>query len=330
MANDAHDQPIRLKTTVHQSGDDVPEVDVAQMRMNEEWDAAPEPLLPQHRSSWLFSLVTVAIVAWLMLQWLQGTLWSWSISPWLGGGFALIGVGVMVGLLLLFVRARRARSKLDRIGAMQHRIRQMLETSAESGDSVSPIVVEMDEIYRRSRLRTDLSAHLAEVDASWHVDELAQHMNTWYLPMDREAAQLIRRESVRTGVFIAASPYPALDLLLVAWRNIAMVERVAAMYGLRLSAPARWHLYQLILRNIAFTTVTETMLDSVSQTWLSNILLQVGVRAGQGIGVALYSLRIGHQAMRLCRVVPEAAPLIDRNIGKIVIDAVRARSDTPS
>lgn len=329
MANDAYDRPIRLKTTVHQSGDDVPEVDVAQMRMDEEWDSTPEPLLPQQRSSWFFSLVTVAIVVWLMLQWLQGTLWSWSISPWLGGGFALIGVGVMVGLLLLFVRARRARSKLDRIGALQRRIRQMLETSAESGDSVSPIVVEMDEIYRRSRLRTDFSAHLAEVDASWHVDELAQHVNTWYLPMDREAAQLIRRESVRTGVFIAASPYPALDLLLVAWRNIAMVERVAAMYGLRLSAPARWHLYQLILRNIAFTTVTETMLDSVSQTWLSNVLLQVGVRAGQGVGVALYSLRIGHQAMRLCRTVPESAPLIDRNIGKMVIDAVRARSDTP-
>lgn len=326
MNTENHDQPVRLKTTVHQLGDEVPEIDVAQIRLDNDLDAEPEPLLPPQRTSLFFRLVTFSIIVWLMLQWFQGTVWSWTISPWLGGAMALIGVGVMTGLVLLAWRARVASRKLDRISRMQQRIRRAQGPHNQPASLVLDLAGDIEVLYRRSPLSASLHEQLAPVDASWSVDELAQGLNRWYSPLDQEAAQLIRRESVRTGVFIAASPYPALDLLLVAWRNIAMVERVADIYGLRLSAPARWHLYQLILRNIAFTTVTETMLDSVSQTWLSNILLQVGVRAGQGIGVALYSLRIGHQSMRLCRVVPESTPLIDRNIGKLVIDAVRARS----
>lgn len=320
------DEPIRLKTTVHQQGDEVPEIDVAQIRLDNDLDAESEPLLPPQRTSLFFRLVTLSIITWLMLQWFQGTVWSWAISPWLGGGIALIGVGVMMGLVVLAWRARAASRKLDLISRMQQRIRHAQRAHNQPSSLVPELAAEIDVLYQRSPLNASLREQLAAVDASWSVAELAQGLNSWYGPLDQEAAQLIRRESVRTGIFIAASPYPALDLLLVAWRNIAMVERVADIYGLRLSAPARWHLYQLILRNIAFTTVTETMLDSVSQTWLSNILLQVGVRAGQGIGVALYSLRIGHQSMRLCRVVPESDPLIDRNIGKLVIDSVRNRS----
>lgn len=320
------DDFVRLKTTVHQSGETVPEIDVAQIRRDHAWDEEPEPLLPARRPTLFFRLVTLSVVTWLMLQWFQGTLWSWAVSPWLGGGVALIGIVVILGLMILAWRARSASRKLDRISRLQQRFRKTQPPVADA----SALVSDISAIYQRSALRSSLAEQLAPVDASWTVEELTQRMNHWYASMDGEAAQLIRRESVRTGVFIAASPYPALDLLLVAWRNIAMVERVAGIYGLRLSAPARWHLYQLILRNIAFTTVTETMLDSVSQTWLSNVLLQVGVRAGQGIGVSLYSLRIGHQAMRLCRVVPESTPLIDRNIGKLVIDAVRHRTATPA
>jgi len=39
-------------------------------------------------------------------------------------------------------------------------------------------------------------------------------------------------------------------------------------------------------------------------------------------------VRIGHQAMRLCRVVPETQPLVDRNIAKMVIEAVRHQTNS--
>ena len=137
---------------------------------------------------------------------------------------------------------------------------------------------------------------------------------------------MIHREVVRTGLFIAASPYPAVDLLLVAWRNARMVNAIARIYGLRLSLPARWRLYRMIVQNMAFASATETVLDSASEGWASNLLVNLGARAGQGVAVALYSLRIGRQAMRASRIAPEHRPLVDRNLAKLILGAIRERS----
>ncbi len=312
---------IRLKTTIHAVGDDVPPVDAAELAAETEYE--PEPLLPERRRSIFLRLLLAAIVVWLVFQWLQGTLWGWAISPWLGGAVGVLGGLFALGFASVGWQARRARKRLDRLERIRRRFADDDEFEQFSATEVSD---ELRHLYRSGPFVSELRDHLSPVDAGWQADELADRLSEFYAPKDAEARLLVRRESVRTGLFIAASPYPAVDLLLVAWRNVAMVERIARCYGISLSAPARWHLYQMILRNIAFVTVTETMLDSVSQSWLSNVLMQVGARAGQGVGVALYSVRIGHQAMRLCRAIPERQPLVDRNIGKMVIEAVRERA----
>jgi putative membrane protein len=317
-----------LRTIIHAVGDDVPVIDAAGIRRDAIPDDEPEPLLPPARSHWLSRLIATALLVWLAVVWSEAVVWGWSLSPWAGMSLLVIGGGIVVGFLILAWQAHRARRQIDEIAQIQAHFKQAVRSShvaAVQGD-LKEWVHRIRHLYRRSPRRDELWQGLAEVDESWSFKELADHLGHWYAAQDAQAAQLVKRESTRTGLFIAASPYPALDLLLVAWRNAAMVERVAAIYGLKLSATARWRLYQMILRNIAFTTVTETMLDSVSQSWLSNILLQVGVRAGQGVGVALYSIRIGHQTMKLCRVVPEDRPLVDRNIARMVVDAVRGRA----
>lgn len=323
-----HDKNNDFRTIIHAVGEDVPIVDAAGIRMDTTPEEEPEPLLPPTRSHWLTRLIATALLVWLAVVWSQAVVWGWALNPWVGGVLLVIGSGLVVGFLILAWQAHRARRQIDEIARIQAYFKQAIRTpyaaSAASG-SIDEWVQRIKQLYRHSPRRDELWEGLVDVDESWSPEELADHLGRWYRAQDQQAAQLIKRESTRTGLFIAASPYPALDLLLVAWRNAAMVERVATIYGLKLSVTARWRLYQMILRNIAFTTVTETMLDSVSQSWLSNVLLQVGVRAGQGVGVALYSIRIGHQTMKLCRVVPEDRPLVDRNIAKMVVDAVRDR-----
>ncbi|OYY55514.1 MAG: hypothetical protein B7Y53_03760 [Halothiobacillus sp. 28-55-5] len=127
------------------------------------------------------------------------------------------------------------------------------------------------QLLQKNPQQAALVQALSSVDESWTYTELAQQLEHSYDAQDRIAAKLIQREAIRTGIFIAASPYPLLDFLLVAWRNVAMVERVALIYHLKLSTPARWHLYQMIF-------------------------------------------------------VPETQPLVDRNIGKMVIEAVRSKT----
>ncbi len=321
-----NEQDNDLRTIIHAMGDDVPTIDATDIRKDAIPEIEPEPLLPPVRSHWLSRLIATALLVWMGVVWSQAVVWGWSLNPWAGAALLAAGSAIILGFLILAWQAHRARRQIDEIARIQAYFKQAISKPYATQGSLNEWLQRIKHLYRRSPRRDDLWEGLAEVDESWSTKELAGHLSRWYGAQDTEAAQLVKRESTRTGVFIAASPYPALDLLLVAWRNAAMVERVAAIYGLKLSATARWRLYQMILKNIAFTTVTETMLDSVSQSWLSNVLLQVGVRAGQGVGVALYSIRIGHQTMKLCRVVPEDRPLVDRNIAKMVVDAVRGKA----
>lgn len=327
MNNQDKDQDLR--TIIHAIGEDVPAVDAAGIRQDAPPDEEPEPLLPPARNHWLGRLIATALLVWMGVVWSEAVVWGWSLSVWAGAALLVIGSGIVIGFLILAWQAHRARRRIDEIAQIQAFFKQAIANPynmMHTHGSLNEWLRRIKHLYRNSSRRDELQTGLADVDESWSPRELADHLSRWYAAQDKQAALLIKRESTRTGVFIAASPYPALDLLLVAWRNAAMVERVAAIYGLNLSVTARWRLYQMILRNIAFTTVTETMLDSVSQSWLSNILLQVGVRAGQGVGVALYSIRIGHQTMKLCRVVPESRPLVDRNIAKMVVEAVRGKA----
>jgi putative membrane protein len=313
---------------IHATGDDVPPIDAEQIQHDQTLAAEPEPLLPATHSPWFTRLITAALLLWLSVIWAQAIVWGWALNTAVGIVLVAAGCGLLGGFLTLGWQARQARHKLDAITEIQAQFKQAQEPHTPQ-TGVVPFARRIARLLQKSPQQTALLSTLNAVDESWTYPELAQQLEHSYGAQDRVAAQLIQREAIRTGIFIAASPYPLLDFLLVAWRNVAMVERVASTYHLRLSTPARWHLYQMILRNIAFTTVSETVLDSVSQSWLSNVLLQVGVRAGQGVGVALYSVRIGHQAMRLCRVVPETKPLIDRNLGKMVIEAVRTRTNQP-
>ena len=317
-----------LRTVIHAIGDEVPPIDADQIQQDQTLEAEPAPLLPAAHSHWFTRLATTALLLWLTVMWSQIVVWGWALNSLVGIGLLAAGLALLAGFLMLGWQARRARHKLDAIADIQAQFKQAQEPHAPQ-TGVLNLAHRIRRLLKKNPQENALLATLNTVDESWTFTELAQQLTHSYGAQDRAAAQLIQREAIRTGIFIAASPYPLLDFLLVAWRNVAMVERVALTYHLRLSAPARWHLYQMILRNIAFTTVTETMLDSVSQSWLSNVLLQVGVRAGQGVGVALYSVRIGHQAMRLCRVVPENKPLIDRNLGKMVIEAVRTKTSSP-
>ena len=308
-----------LRTVVHRTGTEVPEIDPTAWSEHAVEESEPDSLLPPARTSGFLRLLTVAILLWLGVLWGQTVVWGWALSSWLGGGLLAVGLGLLSGFGWLGWQAHRARAQLDAISAAQIQWAKDLAQPVPMTGAVERLQA-VQTLYRQSPHLPALQAAIAKVDAGWLVPEAAELLRQWYAPQDRQAVALIKREALKTGVFIAASPYPAIDLLLVAWRNAALVERIAGLYGIRWSATARWRLYQLILRNIAFTTVTETVLDSASQTWLSNVLMQVGARAGQGVGVALYSLRIGQQAMRLCRVLPPTEPLIAKNLMRLVVE----------
>ncbi len=182
------------------------------------------------------------------------------------------------------------------------------------------------EVYAETPLAPRLRAVCGDLDAAHEAEEVSRRLNVqFYQAIDQQARQIVRNESIGTGVLVASSPWVSVDLLLVVWRNIRMMQRVAVCYGLPIGRVSRWRLARHVLRNIALAGGTEMAMGAFSDSLLSGLLEKLAARIGQGMGIGLYSARLGHFTLDLCRAVPlsETGALLEDNKG--IIRAMKER-----
>ncbi|AKH65059.1 MULTISPECIES: YcjF family protein [Photorhabdus] len=122
--------------------------------------------------------------------------------------------------------------------------------------------------------------------------------------LDSQARAEISRYAAESALMIAVSPLAIVDMAFIAWRNIRLINRIAALYGIELGYFSRIRLFRLVLLNIVFSGVSEVVRE-VGMDWLSqDIAARLSARAAQGIGVGLLTARLGIKAMELCRPLP--------------------------
>ena len=122
--------------------------------------------------------------------------------------------------------------------------------------------------------------------------------------LDEQARKEISRSSAESALMIAVSPLAVVDMAFIAWRNIRLINRIAAIYGIELGYYSRIRLFRLVLINIAFAGASE-LVREVGMDWLSqDLAARLSTRAAQGIGAGLLTARLGIKAMELCRPLP--------------------------
>lgn len=127
---------------------------------------------------------------------------------------------------------------------------------------------------------------------------LAHHLLS---PRDREARRLVSRMSGETAVMVAVSPLTLVDMLLVAWRSLAMVDRLCRLYGLELGYASRLRLLKSVLYNMAFAGATEIASEAGMEILSMDLAARLSTRAGQGLGIGLLSARLGLRTLRMAR-----------------------------
>lgn len=224
---------------------------------------------------------------------------------------AAAGLGILFALLLYSaVRALRQARTADRETRALEALRAELATSLER-HAMAPAGW-LERLAERPSVRhleeqgyADLEALREQAHAGWSAQELQGAVDRrLYARADAAALQLIRAESVRTGVFVASSPWILADMLLTLWRNAVLIQRVAALYGIRVGVWGRLRLARRVLQNIAFAGASELAVNSLSTSLLSDLMGTLTARVAQGVGVGLYSARIGVHTMALCRATP--------------------------
>ncbi|WP_158772767.1 TIGR01620 family protein [Cobetia sp. L2A1] len=131
-------------------------------------------------------------------------------------------------------------------------------------------------------------------------------------PRDREARRLISRMSGETAVMVAVSPLTWVDMSLVAWRGLRMIERLSQLYGLELGYASRLRLFKEVLASMAFAGASELAAEASMDLLSMNLAARLSTKAGQGLGSGLMNARLGLRTMRLLRPIPFHADEVPR------------------
>ena len=116
-------------------------------------------------------------------------------------------------------------------------------------------------------------------------------------PLDKQAQKLIAKHARDNAVIVALSPVAIADVLMVAWRNFALINKITRIYGMELGYFSRLHLFKMVIKNMVFTGTTELVAGMLSH----NVLRRLFGQAIQGLGVGILTARLGIKAMEFCR-----------------------------
>ena len=118
-------------------------------------------------------------------------------------------------------------------------------------------------------------------------------------PMDKQAQKLIAKHARDNAVIVALSPVAIADVLMVAWRNFALINKITRIYGMELGYFSRLHLFKMVIKNMVFAGTTELVAGMLSH----NVLRRLFGQAIQGLGVGILTARLGIKAMEFCRPI---------------------------
>lgn len=287
----------------------------------------PPPVQPPAPLRWKTPLVTMLILmlviaAWELIQfyqYLSRLHWSLALAY-----LALLAwlIGHCAWGLRRYVKACR---QLDKAGQLRQRASQMLDT--HSTIQKTAFLQELQRVYDNC---PQLAEALAQLPDYSDDAETIDHINQHFLgPRDEQALMAVARCSRDNALFITLSPFTLADMLLSLWRTLKMIDQVSLSYGVMPTLPGRLKLARQLLQQLAMTAGADLLLDQLLDFSSNRLASTLSKQAATGLGVGLYSMRIGFYAMKQCRPIPfhkDTQP----NLRQACIDILKAlRKNTP-
>ncbi|WP_426449084.1 TIGR01620 family protein [Siccibacter colletis] len=236
----------------------------------------------------------------------QGVQWGW--QAWQTQDWIALG-GCAAGALIIGAGVGSVASEWRRL----YRLRERAEERDEARELLA------SHSMGKGRAFCEKLAHQAGLDQGhpalqrWYAaihetqndrEVVALYAHLVQPVLDSQARRLISRSAAESTLMIAVSPLALVDMAFIAWRNLRLINRIAAVYGIELGYFSRIRLFRLVLLNIAFAGASE-LVREIGMDWISqDLAARLSARAAQGIGAGLLTARLGIKAMELCRPLP--------------------------
>jgi len=215
-------------------------------------------------------------------------------SPWLGGvtlavaagGFGLLGAAVWREARGLFALGRVDRLRADFVSGDAHRIHAAARRWAAELPDAAVLIPAIDAANDPDAILGLLRAGPAE-------------------SLRAQSDALGRAAAFQMAAGIAATPAPALAVLLVAWRGVRLVRQVAALHGMRPGTLGTLGLLRRTVLAAGFVAGSEVAVNAAAHAVLSNPLLQhaLGEMAGAGVAARRMVL-LGRATAAACNPLP--------------------------
>ncbi|MHA7001482.1 YcjF family protein [Aeromonas schubertii] len=230
----------------------------------------------------------------LWQQWLSEPLWG---GAWLiASGLVLCGASLALGRE--WRRLRRLKKRQDVRSRAEHLLAHQgvgqgatlcEQLARESGEQGS-------EGYRR--FCDQLEATHSDREA------LTLYSQLVLAERDRQARGRVVKWAAEAAVMVAVSPLAVVDMALILWRNLRMIDDIADVYGIELGYWSRIRLIRQVLRNLVYAGATELVTDVGMDVLGADLAGRLSVRAAQGVGAGLLTARLGIKVMESCRPIP--------------------------
>lgn len=122
--------------------------------------------------------------------------------------------------------------------------------------------------------------------------------------VDEKAMTEIAKFSTEAVVLVALSPVAIIDMLIILWRNLRMINKVAGLYGLKLGYWSRIKLIRQVFVNMVYAGASELIADFGTEMIGADLLGKLSGRLAQGLGAGMLTARLGIKTMQLCRPIP--------------------------
>jgi putative membrane protein len=232
-------------------------------------------------------------------------------------GFAQTPIlATMYGVLLFGLTAIVGSTALREYSALrQFKRQQSTQTKAKS--ILSPEIAVHRNVDAKV-LCESISANLpcdlmSEHEKSWQLlikeeysdEELLQlYSRTVLTKVDDKALAEVAKFSTEAVVLVALSPIALVDMMLMFWRNLRMIDKIAGLYGLKIGYWSRVKLIKQVFVNMAYAGASELVVDLGADLVGAELLGKLSARMAQGLGAGMLTSRLGIQTIKLCRPIP--------------------------
>lgn len=267
---------------------------------------------------WAFSIPGLFWSALSGLVSLALTLWVTELVEGLFAHSRLLGI---IGLALaatLFIAAMILLAREIRAVLRQNRIAQLHQGLAvaraeNDGKAARARLTELCELYiarpDMAQARARIKALSDEIIDGKDLIDLAER--TLIAPLDALARKEIAAAAKRVSLVVAVSPRAILDVIFVAAQAIALMRRIAEIYGGRPGLFGFFKLARSVGAHLAITGGLAIGNSLLQQLVGHGLAAKLSARLGEGVLNGLLTARVGLSAMAVCRPTPfcvEKAP----------------------